>query len=40
MFKIISTKAYSEPYQTFKMELLAKIVHDFHKKLHLRCLSG
>ena len=40
-----SATAYSEPCQKFKMELFAKIVHDWKSltiftKLQLRCLTG
>ena len=40
-----SATAYSEPCQKFKMELFAKIVHDWKSltiftKLQLRCLAG
>ena len=35
------TEAYSELYQTSKMERLAKMVNVFFRKtLHLRCLTG
>ena len=36
------TEMYSEPCQTSKMKLYAKIVNVnyFHKKLHLRCWTG
>ena len=47
--EIFDVQAYAESSQTFKIELLSKIVNDFrwhstvnyfHKKLHLRFLTG
>ena len=34
------TNACSKPFQTSKMEFIAKLVYDFRKKLHLRCFTG